>query len=32
MITKEKYEFALIRVEELLPLIDDNTPAVMLGV
>ena len=26
-ITKEQYEFALERVEELLPLVDDNTPA-----
>jgi HTH-type transcriptional regulator/antitoxin HigA len=26
-ITKAQYEFALMRVEELLPLIDDNTPA-----
>ena len=26
-ITKEQYEFALARVEELLPLVDDNTPA-----
>ena len=26
-ITKEKYEFALARIEELLPLVDDNTPA-----
>ena len=26
-ITKEKYEFALTRIEELLPLVDDNTPA-----
>lgn len=26
-ITKEQYEFALARIEELLPLIDDNTPA-----
>jgi len=26
-ITKEQYEFALTRIEELLPLIDDNTPA-----
>ena len=25
-ITKEQYEFALQRVEELLPLVDDNTP------
>ncbi|MDR3218866.1 MAG: helix-turn-helix domain-containing protein [Dysgonamonadaceae bacterium] len=27
MITKEKYEFAQVRVEELLSLVDDNTPA-----
>ena len=26
-ITKEQYEFALVRIEELLPLFDDNTPA-----
>jgi hypothetical protein len=26
-ITKEKYEFALAKVEELLPLVDDSTPA-----
>jgi HTH-type transcriptional regulator/antitoxin HigA len=26
-ITKEQYEFALSRIEELLPLVDDNTPA-----
>ena len=26
-ITKEQYEFALARVEELLPLVDDSTPA-----
>lgn len=26
-VTKEQYEFALTRVEELLPLVDDNTPA-----
>lgn len=26
-ITKEQYEFALSKVEELLPLIDENTPA-----
>ena len=25
-ITKEQYEFALARAEELLPLVDDNTP------
>jgi HTH-type transcriptional regulator/antitoxin HigA len=27
MITKDKYEFAQARVEELLPMVDDNTPA-----
>ena len=27
MITEEKYEFAQTRIEELLPLVDDNTPA-----
>ena len=27
MITKEQYEFALARIEELLPLVDDSTPA-----
>ena len=27
MITKEKYEFAQTRIEELLPIVDDNTPA-----
>jgi len=27
IITKEQYEFALARVEELLPIVDDNTPA-----
>lgn len=27
MVTKEQYEFALHRIEELLPLVDDNTPA-----
>ena len=27
-ITKEQYEFALARIEELLPMVDDNTPAV----
>ena len=27
MITKEKYEFAQARIEELLPLVDDDTPA-----
>jgi len=27
MITKEKYEFAQARIEELLPLVDDNIPA-----
>ena len=26
-VTKEQYEFALTRVEELLPLVDDNTPS-----
>ena len=26
-ITKEQYEFALARIEELLSLVDDNTPA-----
>ena len=26
-ITKEQYEFALARIEELLPLVDDYTPA-----
>ncbi len=26
-ITKKQYEFALARVEELLPLVDDNTSA-----
>ncbi|MDY4248671.1 helix-turn-helix domain-containing protein [Bacteroides pyogenes] len=26
-ITREQYEFALARVEELLPMIDENTPA-----
>ncbi len=26
-ITKEQYEFALAKVEELLPLVDDSTPA-----
>lgn len=26
-VTKEQYEFALARVEMLLPLVDDNTPA-----
>lgn len=26
-ITKEQYEFALARVEELLPLVDDSIPA-----
>jgi len=25
-ITKDQYEFALARIEELLPLVDDNTP------
>ena len=27
MITKNQYEFALARVEELLPIVDDNMPA-----
>ncbi len=26
MITKEQYEFALVRIEELLPIVDDTTP------
>ena len=26
-ITIEQYEFALARIEELLPMVDDNTPA-----
>ena len=26
-ITKEQYEFALARIEELLPMVDDNTPS-----
>ena len=26
-ITKEQYEFALARIEELLPMVDDSTPA-----
>ncbi len=26
-ITKEQYEFALAKIEELLPLVDNNTPA-----
>jgi HTH-type transcriptional regulator/antitoxin HigA len=26
-VTKEQYEFALARIEELLLLVDDNTPA-----
>jgi HTH-type transcriptional regulator/antitoxin HigA len=26
-ITREQYEFALVKVDELLPLVDDNTPA-----
>ena len=26
-VTKEQYEFALARIEELLPMVDDNTPA-----
>lgn len=25
-VTKEQYEFSLARIEELLPLVDDNTP------
>jgi len=25
--TKEQYEFASMRIEELLPIVDDNTPA-----
>ena len=25
--SKDQYEFALARIEELLPLVDDNTPA-----
>jgi len=25
-VTKEQYEFALARIEELLPLVDDTTP------
>lgn len=25
-VTKEQYEFALARIEELLPLVDDDTP------
>ena len=25
--TEQQYEFALQRIEELLPLVDDNTPA-----
>ena len=27
MITKDRYEFALARIEELLPIVDDNTLA-----
>ena len=27
MITKDRYEFALAWIEELLPMVDDNTPA-----
>ena len=27
MYTKQQYEFALARIEELLPIVDDNTPA-----
>ena len=26
-VSKEQYEFALIRIEELLPLVNDNTPS-----
>jgi len=26
-ITKEQYEFALVKIEQLLPIVDDNTPA-----
>lgn len=26
-VSKKQYEFALIRIEELLPLVNDNTPA-----
>ena len=26
-ITKEQYEFALARIEELLPMVNDSTPA-----
>lgn len=26
-ITKKQYEFALARIEELLPMVDDNVPA-----
>ena len=26
-VSKEQYEFALIRIEGLLPLVNDNTPA-----
>ena len=26
-ITKDQYEFALARIEELLPLVDNNTPS-----
>lgn len=26
-ITKEQYDFALARIEDLLPMVDDNTPA-----
>ena len=26
-ITKAQYEFALARIEELLPMVDDNTPS-----
>lgn len=28
-ITKEQYEFALERIEELLPLVDENTPVII---
>ena len=26
-VSKEQYEFAITRIEKLLPLVDDNTPA-----
>lgn len=29
-VTKEQYKFALARVEALLPLVDDNTPAMII--